>query len=686
MKNKKTYKILTLILCFNFIFSCIITVSASNEIKLRYIKVNEGKSMYLELGDTVRLKVDYYPKGSSAQTITFSSSKEDIVEVSKTGIVKALKSGTSIITVTADGKKTSVRVTVYENNNLKAKFSENDIVKDKIVNITINVSSKDSDENNFRIFLPTGYMVQGTEASYAADVNGTYPFTVYDSSGKKKTFFYEINSIKNEQKRRTSSDIDNLKINFIYDNFNLKYDYEKKQLLLNANLDSVLEVILPNNSVIETNEVNYYIPNIENGILNDYKFIIDDVFVNCKVVKQGEFYLLMLYQYYNDVRNVYTKNKAYNFAINDELSTDPENLFITDNGTYEVIAYSNSGIKEVFSLPIDNIDYVKPDVETYILYDNTFELKIKDNMSLDYIITYDGNYVDISDDYKANNIYTYKHSQTYSYNGNYLFIVADKNGNRTISETELNKLRNVPYVKKLGPSVHNSLTVENIFKESGYVNDDNTFMNNYYTNIFPSYVKGISSDSFDPNGLITRAQMITILCRTNDLPYDINLLFKTKFTDINNHWATNYICMGSKKKYIQGYRDKTFRPDEYLTRADFCKMICNISTLKSNIASIPSTNNYTYDDINSHYAKADILKLANRDIVTGYNDNFYPNKLITRAEVVYAINRLYKLNPSDDELKHIKSIYEGNYYYNDIQNSKYYDDIIIAIVGMYREK
>ncbi|QSX07176.1 S-layer homology domain-containing protein [Sedimentibacter sp. zth1] len=685
-------KILSIILLFTMLFSFILssTVIADTTIPaLRSISLNSGKSLYLEVGDIKTLSVSTRPKNAAKTEIKFTTGDEKIVTINKTGTVKAIKTGKTTLTAEMNGKKSTIYVTVYINNNLQASFVETDIVKDKIKNITINVSSKDGNTDNFYIYLPTGYRISGTTATFAADRNGSYPFTVYDNTGTKKTFYYEITNIKDKYYEKPHTDYDDniFDINILYNNMNLKYDYEKKQLLFNADLDKIRTVKLPNNTVTESNEINYYISAINNGLFYEYSFEVDNQPMNCKIIRQGEFYLMMIWKHYkNDDRNILVDYKAYNFTINSDVMTYPTSDFITDNGNYIIEAYTKLGQKEIFSLSIDNIDYMKPSASIAITYDDLFELNIVDNAMLDYIITFDGKYIDIPNNYVPNTIYTYKHDIPFKYNGEYLFIIVDASGNRTIAKSTITSKHNVLFTKKLGPDVHNSLETISLFKETGILYDKVEANSAYYNNIFPSYMKGISNTSFKPDSTITRAQMVTILCRVTDLPYDINLLDKSRLTDVTNHWAVNYICMGNAKKYIRGYRDKTYKPDNSLKRGDFCKMICNISSLKSKISAIPSVNNYAYNDINGHYAKPEILKLVNRDLVLGNGENFNPDKPITRAEVIYAINKLYNLKPSDDEMNYIESLYNKYYNFNDINNHKYYEDILISLIGMYREK
>lgn len=665
---------------------------ADTNVAVRSIKLNNGSNLYLEVGDVKNLEVTFNPENATNTGITFTSSDKSIVSIDKTGTVKALKTGRVTLTAEMDGKKSSIYATVYVNNNLKAGFTEAVAVKDKIKNITINVSSKDTDVKNFYIYLPSGFLVEGVSATYPADKNGTYPFTVYDNTGTKKTFFYEVKGIK--EPSVPNSQIDDLNksdfdIDLLYSNLNLQFDYEKKQCLFNATLDKIRTVRLPNNSVVYTKEINYYINNINNSEINNYTFDVEGKELKVKLIKQGEFYLLIIWQESeSDARNVLVTYRAYNFTTSQELKTNPDMDFITENGNYEILAYSDLGLKEVFNFNVKDIDFMRPDASISITYEDKFELTVKDDRSLDYIITYNGKYIKVPNNYVSNTEYTYKHPDTFKYNGQYIFVCVDTSGNRTVVSAEITSRRNAPYAKKLGPNVHNTTHIKSLFSNIGDEYYYRTDSNIYYKNIFPAYMRGITETKFSPNSTMTRAQIVTILCRVTELPYDISLANKTKFTDINNHWAKHYISMASSKRYIQGYKDKSFKPDNVLTRADFCKMINNISALKTKVANIPAVYNYSFSDVDGQYsyAKVDILKLANRGIVNTNGDKFDPGKPITRAEVIYAINRLYNLSPSDKELEQIKKLYNKYYNFTDIKNSPYYNDILISVMGMYREE
>jgi HPt (histidine-containing phosphotransfer) domain-containing protein len=310
-------------------------------------------------------------------------------------------------------------------------------------------------------------------------------------------------------------------------------------------------------------------------------------------------------------------------------------------------------------------------------------ITVEDDFGLDYIITYDGKYVDLSGKETE-----YKHPEEIIYNGNYIFTAVDNKGNRTVENVVIKSKRKLTTTKfrhSIDLDVHDYKYTEKLFENKGleYVKPDDDLK--LFENIFPAYMSGKNADKFSPDAPITRAEVVTIFCRLNDLPYDNSAYLKSKFTDISNHWARDYISMGSSKRYVSGYKDKTFKPDNYITRAEFCQMLTKISSYKTLLNAIPASSNISYTDIHNHWAEKEIIKIAGRNLVLGSSDKFYPDEPITRSEVVYAVNTLYGFNPSYSELAYINSLYNKYYNFKDIDNHKYYYHIIISVIGMYRE-
>ncbi|MBO5008341.1 MAG: InlB B-repeat-containing protein [Clostridia bacterium] len=82
-------------------------------------------------------------------------------------------------------------------------------------------------------------------------------------------------------------------------------------------------------------------------------------------------------------------------------------------------------------------------------------------------------------------------------------------------------------------------------------------------------IKGKTHTAFAPDDFITRAEFAAICARFDESEFDIN----DTFTDISGHWAETEIYEAASHGWIKGYEDGTFRPDEYITRAQAITMI-----------------------------------------------------------------------------------------------------------------
>ena len=82
-------------------------------------------------------------------------------------------------------------------------------------------------------------------------------------------------------------------------------------------------------------------------------------------------------------------------------------------------------------------------------------------------------------------------------------------------------------------------------------------------------VKGHNDGTFAPNAPITRAEFAAIAARFDDKNTDTS----SKFTDIASHWAKNEIGIAANKGWINGYPDSTFRPNQYITRAEAMTLV-----------------------------------------------------------------------------------------------------------------
>jgi uncharacterized repeat protein (TIGR02543 family) len=95
---------------------------------------------------------------------------------------------------------------------------------------------------------------------------------------------------------------------------------------------------------------------------------------------------------------------------------------------------------------------------------------------------------------------------------------------------------------------------------------------NVYVSSMENYgiIKGRGQNIFAPNDYITRAEFATICSR-----FDTKNSYTKSiaFSDISDHWAKDYIIKASQYGWIAGYEDGSFKPDNYITRAEVATIV-----------------------------------------------------------------------------------------------------------------
>ena len=112
-------------------------------------------------------------------------------------------------------------------------------------------------------------------------------------------------------------------------------------------------------------------------------------------------------------------------------------------------------------------------------------------------------------------------------------------------------------------------TTENTFTD---VDSDAWYNLSVSTLAKAGVISGYPDGSFNPNGKITRAELVSIATRF----FTTIEVGDSKFSDIAGHWAAKAIDEAYIKGIIKGYNDGTFRPDQAVTRAEAMKIVNGI--------------------------------------------------------------------------------------------------------------
>jgi hypothetical protein len=110
------------------------------------------------------------------------------------------------------------------------------------------------------------------------------------------------------------------------------------------------------------------------------------------------------------------------------------------------------------------------------------------------------------------------------------------------------------------------------------------------------------------------------------------------FLDILEHWISEYIDMIVERGIIFGYPDRTFKPDNKVTRGEFASMIIRTFDIEPIEGSL-------FDDTVDNWSESSINGAVGEGIITGYEDNtFRPNAPITREEMAVMISRALNID------------------------------------------
>lgn len=85
-------------------------------------------------------------------------------------------------------------------------------------------------------------------------------------------------------------------------------------------------------------------------------------------------------------------------------------------------------------------------------------------------------------------------------------------------------------------------------------------------------IEGYPDGNFRSGSFITRAELAAIAARFDKLEQP----GEKTFTDTKGHWAEKYILSSAQKGWVQGYEDGSFKPDQYITRAEFVTLVNNV--------------------------------------------------------------------------------------------------------------
>ena len=154
-------------------------------------------------------------------------------------------------------------------------------------------------------------------------------------------------------------------------------------------------------------------------------------------------------------------------------------------------------------------------------------------------------------------------------------------------------------------------------------------------------VQGVSAKDFAPNAEVSRAMLVTVLWRMENEP----TAKESGFSDLTADWYKAAVAWAAEKGIVKGYGNRSFGPDDKLTREQLATILYNYASYKGfdtkALSQLPSFNDAR--DI-STYAETAMQWAAKADIIKGSDSLLMPKATATRAQLAAVLERFVENN------------------------------------------
>lgn len=149
----------------------------------------------------------------------------------------------------------------------------------------------------------------------------------------------------------------------------------------------------------------------------------------------------------------------------------------------------------------------------------------------------------------------------------------------------------------------------------------------------------LNTEYYSPNRSVTRAEFVKMLVRSLSCRYE-HIGTDTGFSDVeNDKWYAEYIKFAVENKWINGYKDGTFRPNAPITRDEAAKILSRAISLDT--ANASTETEFSDVEKGSEFIPY-IESLKNLGVMKGRTaEQFAPKEQISRGETARIIYRTF---------------------------------------------
>ena len=188
---------------------------------------------------------------------------------------------------------------------------------------------------------------------------------------------------------------------------------------------------------------------------------------------------------------------------------------------------------------------------------------------------------------------------------------------------------------------------------------------------------GYPDGTFRPDTNISRAEFAALIVKAFNLEPGEGVVFD----DTANHWARDAIKTANYHGMVSGYSDKSFGPNDPVTREQIAVMIVNATKVNST----EGGKEFTDSSQIAAWAREAVAKATAAGLIGGYPDgSFRPKNNATRAEAVVILERSVQLpkEPAEEEEAVITAYDTAGTYGPEFATQTINDDVTISADGV----
>jgi len=185
------------------------------------------------------------------------------------------------------------------------------------------------------------------------------------------------------------------------------------------------------------------------------------------------------------------------------------------------------------------------------------------------------------------------------------------------------------------------------------VSEDHWASEAVYELVKMGMTKGYPDGTFRPERALTRAELATLLVRAKGLKIPERRAKKV-FKDVKpGHWAAKYIEVAQKAGLVEGYPDRTFRPNNKISKVEGIAVVARFDNLK-----LTQVFEKPYWDVSTSHWAAKYVQAAKEAGMLSYieRNKLQPKAKLARSE---AVEMLSKTNLAGGKIKDLYSWEKG---------------------------